>query len=80
MEILNGTPAVNTHPVDMAGGKRKGAGRKPVRPEMKKEHSKARLSRWVLDWLDEHRDEGSRGELLEAALIELHKLKAPQES
>ncbi len=63
--------------IKMSGGKRKGAGRKPVRPELKKEHSKARISKWVLDWLDEHRDSGSRGELLEAALIKAHKLKAP---
>ena len=74
---MNGIPAVNTHPVDMAGGKREGAGRKPVSPGLKKEQSKARISRWVLDWLDEHRDSGSRGELLEAALIKAHKLKAP---
>ena len=64
----------------MAGGKREGAGRKTVRPDLKKEHSKARISQWVLDWLDEHRGEGSRGELLEAALIEVHKLKAPSEN
>ena len=64
----------------MAGGKRKGAGRKPVSPELKKEHSKARISKWVLDWLDEHREDGSRGELLEAALIKAHKLKAPPEN
>ena len=64
----------------MSGGKREGAGRKPVRPELKKEHSKARISRWVLDWLDKHRDKGSRGELLEAALIKVHNLKAPPEN
>ena len=64
----------------MSGGKREGAGRKAVRPELKKEHSKARISKWVLDWLDARRDKGSRGELLEAALIKVHKLKAPQEN
>lgn len=62
----------------MQGGKREGAGRKAVRPELKKEQSKARISAWVLAWLDEHRDDGSRGELLEAALIKVHKLKAPR--
>lgn len=61
----------------MIGGKRKGAGRKPVSPELRKEQSKARISKWVLDWLDAHRDEGSRGALLESALIKVHKLKAP---
>ena len=64
----------------MAGGKRKGAGRKAVRLELKKEQSKARISAWVLAWLDEHRDKGSRGELLEAALIKVHKLNAPPEN
>lgn len=64
----------------MSGGKRNGAGRKPVRPELKKEHSKARISKWVLDWLDAHRADGSRGELLEAALIKVHKLKPPPEN
>ena len=64
----------------MSGGKRAGAGRKPVRPELKKEQSKARISAWVLVWLDEHREDGSRGELLEAALIKVHKLKAPTEN
>ena len=55
-------------------------GRKPVSAQFKKEHSKARISKWVLDWLDARRDEGSRGELLEAALIKVHKLKAPPET
>ena len=64
----------------MSGGKREGAGRKKVRPELKKEHSKTRISKWVLDWLDEHREDGSRGELLEASLIKVHKLKAPKEN
>ena len=64
----------------MIGGKREGAGRKPVRPEMRKEQSKARISKWVLDWLDEHRVEGSRGALLESAIIKVHKLKAPPEN
>ena len=62
------------------GGPGRGQGRKPVSAQFKKEQSKARISRWVLDWLDEHREDGSRGELLEAALIKVHKLKAPQEN
>lgn len=61
----------------MSGGKREGAGRKEVSPQFKKEQAKARISKWVLDWLDEHRDEGSRGELIEDALIKVHKLKPP---
>ena len=62
------------------GGPGRGQGRKPVAPIFKKEHSKARISSWVLAWLDEHREKGSRGELLEAALIKMHKLKAPPEN
>lgn len=62
------------------GGPGRGQGRKLIRPELKKEQSKARISKWVLDWLDEHREAGSRGELLEAALIKVHKLKAPKEN
>lgn len=59
------------------GGPGRGQGRKPVSPDLKKEQSKARISAWVLAWLDEHKAEGSRGELLEAALIKVHKLKPP---
>ena len=62
------------------GGPGRGQGRKPVSAQFKKEHSKARISKWVLDWLDARRDEGRRGELLEAALIKVHKLKAPPET
>lgn len=54
-----------------------GGGRKHVHPLLKKEHSKARISAWVLAWLDDHRADGSRGELLEAALVKVHRLKAP---
>ena len=61
------------------GGKRTGAGRKPVPPELRKEQVKARISSWVLAWLDEHHDEGNRGELIEAALIKLYGLTPPQQ-
>ena len=62
------------------GGPGRGQGRKPVSAQFKKEHSKARISKWVLDWLDARRDEGSRGAIIEAALIKVHKLKAPPET
>ena len=48
--------------------------------QFKKKNSKARISKWVLDWLDARRDEGSRGAIIEAALIKVHKLKAPPET
>jgi len=54
-------------------------GRHKISPHLKKEQSKARISAWVLAWLDEHRTDGSRGELLEAALVKLHRLKVPVE-
>ena len=59
------------------GGAQPGSGRKPVPEGFKKEQAKARISAWVLAWLDDHRAEGSRGELLESALIKVHKLKPP---
>ena len=64
----------------MSGGKREGAGRKKVSPLFRKEQVKARISNWVLNWLDEHQEDASRGELLEVALIKVHKLKAPKEN
>ncbi len=46
------------------GGAQPGSGRKPAAPGFKKEQSQARITAWVLAWLDEHRADGSRGELL----------------
>lgn len=63
----------------MSGGKREGSGRKEVSPLFKKEQAKARLSRWVLDQLDQRRTDGSRGELIEAAVVKVYGLKAPVE-
>jgi hypothetical protein len=57
----------------MAGGARKGAGRKPVLPELKKEAKGIRLSAWVWEWLDSQ--EQSRGKLIEDALIKVHNIK-----
>ena len=63
----------------MSGGKREGSGRKEVSPLFKKEQAKARLSRWVLDQLDQRRADGSRGKLIEAAVVKVYNLKAPVE-
>ena len=61
------------------GGKREGSGRKEVSPLFKKEQAKARMSRWVLDQLDQRRADGRRGELIEAAVVKIYGLKAPVE-
>jgi hypothetical protein len=58
-----------------AGGKREGAGRKPVSPEFKKDPISLKLPRWLLEWLDSK--EESRAVLIEEALIEKHGLKPP---
>ena len=34
------------------GGKRLGAGRKPVPKELKKEPISIKLPRWLIDWMD----------------------------
>lgn len=62
------------------GGPGRGQGRHKITPHLKKEQSKARISAWVLADLDERRAEGSRGELLEAAYIKVHRLKVPIEN
>lgn len=60
----------------MAGGKREGAGRPPVAPELKKVPSTVKLSQWVTDWLGEQ-DE-AKAVLIEQAVIKQYKLKAPR--
>ena len=48
------------------GGKRLGAGRKPVPKELKKEPISIKLPRWLIDWMDTQ--EESRPKLIEEAL------------
>lgn len=52
------------------GGKREGAGRKPVHPLLKKGAISLKLPRWLIDRLDE--ESGSRAVLIEMALCEKH--------
>lgn len=58
------------------GGKREGAGRKPAPDHLKRETCSVRLPRWLLEAVDEM--EGSRGELVERALLKTYKLKEPK--
>lgn len=58
------------------GGRRKGAGRKPQRPELKKKQITFKLSQWMLDWLDEQPE--AKVYLVEKALVEHFDLKAPE--
>ena len=57
------------------GGKRPGAGRKPVPPELKKEPISIKLPRWLIDWMDNQ--EESRPKLIEEALLRQHGIYPP---
>lgn len=60
---------------EMIGGARKGAGRNPVHPILKKKPISIKLPCWLLDRLGEERE--SRAVLIEEALIEKHGWMAP---
>jgi hypothetical protein len=57
------------------GGKREGAGRPPTPAHIKRETCPVRLPRWLIEELD--RRDGSRGEIIEAALVKALKVKPP---
>ena len=58
----------------MRGGKRKGAGRKPVPAHLKRNKmTGVRIHQWILDWL--MNQPTSSGKIVEQALIEKYKLK-----
>ena len=59
------------------GGRRLGAGRKPVPKELKKEPISIKLPRWLLDWMDTQ--EESRPQLIEEALRRQHNIFPPGE-
>ncbi len=60
----------------MAGGKREGAGRPPIAPELKKIPSTVKLSRWVTEWLNEQPE--AKAVLIERAVIKAYKLNPPR--
>lgn len=59
-----------------AGGKREGAGRPPIDPQMVKVPVGYRLPRWLVEWL-RGQDEAA-AVLIEEALIKRHRLKPPK--
>ena len=57
----------------MRGGKRKGAGRPPVPPNLKRvKMTGVRVQKWILDWLMSRPE--SSGQIIEAVLIEKYEL------
>ncbi len=60
----------------MQGGKRKGAGRPPVDPQLKKVTNSIKIPQWLTDWLNEQ--EETKVELIEKALMKQYKLKSPK--
>lgn len=57
----------------MRGGKREGAGRKPLPDALKKQPCPIRLEQWIIDDIDSRT--GSRAKVLKEAYIKAHKLK-----
>lgn len=57
------------------GGKRRGAGRPPIDPQLLKVPVGYKLPRWLVDWL---RDQDTpAAQLIEDALRRRHKIKPP---
>ena len=61
---------------DKRGGAREGAGRKPAAPHLERVAVPVRLPRWLAEFVDAQ--EGTRADVIEAALLKAHKLKAPR--
>lgn len=59
----------------MRGGKREGAGRPPIDPQLAKVPVGYKLPRWLVEWL---RTQPNQAQAIEDALIKRHKLKPPQ--
>jgi len=58
----------------MRGGKREGAGRPPVPPNLKRvKMTGVRIQQWILDWLMSQPESG--GKIIEDVLIEKYELK-----
>ena len=58
------------------GGAREGAGRKPAAQHLERVAVPVRLPRWLAGFVDAQ--EGTRADVIEAALLKAHKLKAPR--
>ncbi len=55
---------------------RRGSGRKPVTPALKKVPISIKLPKWLIDWMDEQ--EESRPKLIEEALQYMNQLEPPK--
>ena len=63
----------------MSGGKREGAGRKPVPEHLKKVPFNTKLPAWLKAWLTADEREKSAPVLIEEALCQVHKLTPPKD-
>ena len=57
------------------GGKREGAGRPPIDPQMVKVPVGYKLPQWLVDWIREQDEPAAQ--LIEAALCKAHHLRPP---
>ena len=53
------------------------AGRPPIASHLQRVSVPLRLPRWVVEWIDAQ--EGTRADVIEAALLKAHKLKGPKD-
>ena len=51
-------------------------GRPPAPPQLQRVNVPLRLPRWLVEWID--RQEGTRADVIEAALLKAHKLRPPR--
>lgn len=58
------------------GGAREGAGRKPADPHLVRVAVPLRLQAWLVEFIDAQ--PSTRAQVIEAALLKAHKLKAPR--
>lgn len=52
-------------------------GRPPAPPQLQRVNVPLRLPRWLVEWIDQQK--GTRANVIEAALLKAHKLRAPKE-
>lgn len=52
-------------------------GRLPAQPQLQRVNVPLRLPRWLVEWIDQQ--EGTRADVIEAALLKAHKLRPPKE-
>lgn len=61
------------------GGKRKGAGRPPAPPMLKKESIHVKLPKWLIIWMNDQ-PVTNRAVLIENALQKMHGIKPPSDA